>query len=322
MQKKSDTPKPSQKTNRAKVATWVSILSIVGVVGVLILSLLLLSWRTIQPGNVGIIFDKSTHTINETPLEPGWAFVNPFTEYIQEYPVTIQTYSMVYQGAQGDDSIKVQSKEGQQLNLDVVIQYRVKSEEVTSLYLDWGGANMSVVEERVVRQYTRSQVPAIAAQYNWEEITSSKRIEMSDLIRDALHEEFLRRHLELISFGIREVHLPGSLQKALNNKIQAQQEAEQQKYQLDQARVKAEQAEVEAQGQANAVRIRAQAEANANEILARSLTSDLIRYQQLKQWDGRLPIFQGSAATPLVDATSIVSDGLGSGASEDATPEQ
>jgi regulator of protease activity HflC (stomatin/prohibitin superfamily) len=294
-------------TRRSKVATLVSVFSVVAVVVVLLLALVAFSWRTIQPGNVGIIFDKSNHTINDTPLEPGWAFINPFTQYVQEYPVTIQTYSMVYEGPQGDDSIKVQSKEGQQLNLDVVIQYRVKRDHVTSLYLDWGGANLSVVEDRIVRQYTRSQVPAIAAQYNWEEITSGQRLEMSNLIRDSLQTEFSRRHLELISFGIREVHLPGSLQKALNNKIQAQQEAEQQKYQLDQTRVKAEQSQVEAEAEANAMRVRAEAEAQSNEILARSLTPDLIRYQQLKQWDGRLPVFQGGGVTPLIDATSIVS---------------
>ncbi len=298
------------RRTRSRAALLLVIGSGVAVVLAGVGALLALSWRTIQPGNVGIVFDKSSHTIRETPLEPGWAFINPFTEYVQEYPVTIQTYSMVYEGAEGDDSIKVQSKEGQQLNLDVVIQYRVRGDEVTALYNDWGGASMGVVEDRVVRQYTRSQVPAIAAQYDWEEITSGKRLEMSEQIRAALHDEFSRRHLELISFGIREVHLPASLQKALNNKIQAQQEAEQQKYQLDQARVRAEQTEVEAEGEANAVRVRAEAEAEANRVLAQSLTPDLIRYEHLKRWDGRLPIFQGSGAMPLIDATTIVSDGM------------
>lgn len=295
------------KTLRAVVANWMSIISMIVIVVVILLSFLFLSWRTIRPGHVGIVFNLSTHSISETPLEPGWAFINPLTQYIQEYPVTIQTYSMLYNAPEGDDSIKVQSKEGQQLNLDVVIQYRIKRDEVTSLYLDWGGADIAVVEERVVRQYTRSQVPAIAARYDWEEITSGKRTEVSDTIRDVLTEEFRRRHLELISFGIREVHLPASLQKALNNKIQAQQEAEQQKYQLERARVKAEQTRVEAESEANSLRIRAEAEAEANTILSRSLTPDLIRYQQLKQWDGRLPTFLGSSAVPFIDSTAWLS---------------
>jgi len=312
MKQTLETPPPLSKlkTLRGKVAARVSVLSLVAIIGVFLVALLVASWRTIQTGNVGIVFDKSVHQIKATPLKPGWALVNPFTQHVQEYPVTIQTYSMLYQGVEGDDSIKVQSREGQQVNLDVVIQYRVRSDEVVVLYQDWGGANLSVVEERVVRQYTRSLVPAIASRYNWEEITSGKRDELSEQIREALTEEFFRRHLELISFGIREVHLPASLQKALNNKIQAQQEAEQQKYQLDQEKVKAEQARVKAEGEANAMRIRAEAEADANNLLARSLTPDLIHYEQLKRWDGRLPMFFGGGGAmplmPLIDPAGMM----------------
>ena len=50
-----------------------------------------------------------------------------------------------------------------------------------------------------------------------------------------------------------------------------------------------------------------QAQAEANRVLAQSLTPDLIRYQQLQRWDGKLPVFTGGGATPLIDATSIIS---------------
>src|SRR5262249_48556198 len=254
-------------------------------------------------------------------LEPGWAFINPFTQAIQQYPITIQTYSMVQKATEGqttgDDSIKVQSNEGQQLNLDVVIQYQVIKEEAGQLYQDWGGADITTVQDQAVRQYTRSQVPVVASKYSWEEITSSKRAQVVDEIGQVLTAEFARRHLRLISFGVREVHLPDSLQKALDAKIQAQQAAEQQKYQLDQAKVKADQDVAQATGQANALKAqaegeaqatltRAKAQAEANRELAQSLTPELIRYQQLQRWDGKLPIFSGGNATPLIDTPSII----------------
>ena len=85
------------------------------------------------PGYVGIVFDKANHNVTTGALDPGWAFINPFTQAIQEYPVTIQTYQMVQKGSEGqirgDDSIKIQSNEGQQINLDVVIQYQVEHEK-------------------------------------------------------------------------------------------------------------------------------------------------------------------------------------------------
>jgi len=307
-------------------ATPMATLIIIGVIAVGLIWLLTTSLRTINPGYVGIVFDKITHQVTAKAREPGWTLINPFTQSIQEYPITIQNYSMVQKGGegtvQGDDSIKVQSSEGQQINLDVVIQYQVKRDEAGALYQDWGGAPIETVEDRVVRQYTRSQVPVIAALYSWEELTASKRDELSKKVITALTEEFGRRHLQLVNFGIREVHLPESLQQALNVKIQAQQQAEQQKYQLEQAKVKAEQDRVEAEGHANALKaqasgeaqatlIRAQAQSEANKQLAASLTPSLIRYQQLQKWDGRLPIFQGGGATPLINASDLISGTIG-----------
>ncbi len=306
-------------------AARLGTLVIVAVVAILLLGLTISAWRNIAPGYVGIVFDKANHNVTAGALEPGWAFINPFTQAIQEYPVTIQTYSMVQKSGEGstsgDDSIKVQSNEGQQLNLDVVIQYQVIKEEAGQLYQDWGGADITVVEDRVVRQYTRSQVPVVASKYGWEEITSSKRDLINAEISQALETEFKKRHLRLISFAVREVHLPQALQTALDQKIQAQQAAEQQRYQLEQARVKAEQDVAEATGRANALKAqaegeaqatltRARAQAEANRELAQSLTPDLIRYQQIQRWDGKLPLFTGGA-TPLIDATGVISGTTG-----------
>src|SRR5215212_10304461 len=144
-------------------------LGIVVLVAAGLLGVVFSTWRSIRPGYVGIVFDKAAHQVTTGAREPGWAFINPFTEAIQEYPITIQTYSMIQQSTEGstsgDDSIKVQSNEGQQLNLDIVIQYQVIKDEAGQLYQDWGGADITTVEDRVVRQYIRSHVPIVASKY-------------------------------------------------------------------------------------------------------------------------------------------------------------
>lgn len=310
------TPNDFQSPPIRRIVTLV----LVGVVALILLGLTFSAWRSIRPGYVGIVFDKANHNVTTGALAPGWAFINPFSQAIQEYPVTIQTYQMVQNASEGqrrgDDSIKIQSNEGQQINLDVVIQYQVEKPNASQLYVDWGGAPIEVVEDGVVRQYTRSEVPLVAAKFGWEEITSTKRGDMVKEITDILGREFDRRHLSLISFGIREVHLPQSLQEALNQKIQAQQAAEQQKYQLAQARVKAEQDVAQATGLANAAKARAEgdaqatltnarAQAEANDLLAKSVTAPLIQYQQIQRWDGKLPLFTGAGGTPLIDVSHL-----------------
>lgn len=315
--------RPSARALVQTISLGVAALAALGA-----LALVFAAWRTIEPGFVGITFDKINRQVSARALDPGWQFINPFTESIQQYPVTIQTYSMVLRSDEGsaadDDSIKIQSSEGQQVNLDVVIQYQVVKEEAAQLFQDWGGAPINIVEDRVVRQYTRSQVPLVASRYGWEEISASEREKISNEVAERLKAEFARRHLSLVSFGIREVHLPEQLQQALDQKIQAQQQAERQEYELQQARVKAQQDQVVAEGQASALRaqaqgeadatkIRAEAQSEANEQLARSLTPTLIEYEQLQRWDGKLPVFSGGGATPLIDATSIISGTAGAG---------
>src|SRR5215210_5025301 len=181
---------PAQSRAVARIGTLVVIV----VIALVLLGLTIASWRSISPGYVGIVFDKANHNVTAGALEPGWAFINPFTQALQEYPITIQNYSMVEKSTEGqtagDDSIKVQSNEGQQINLDVVIQYQVIKEESGQLYQDWGGADIEFVQDQVVRQYTRSQVPVVASTYGWEEITSAKRDVINNEISKGLDTEF------------------------------------------------------------------------------------------------------------------------------------
>ena len=73
------------------------------------------------------------------------------------------------------------------------------------------------------------------------------------------------------------------------------------------AQGRAQAVEAQAEGDAQATRIKAEAQAEANKALALSLTPELIRYQQLQRWDGRLPMFAGGGGvTPLMDMSSLV----------------
>src|ERR1700685_4114295 len=87
--------------SRVPVARLVTLL--VGmVVAVVLLVVVFSAWRSIRPGYVGIVFDKANHRVTTGALDPGWAFINPFTEAIQEYPITIQTSQLVQHPDEGN----------------------------------------------------------------------------------------------------------------------------------------------------------------------------------------------------------------------------
>lgn len=115
---KAKNPLTGRDINLPSNRRTVTLLVSAGVI-VILLILFRLSLRNIQPGYVGIVFDKVSHKVTAQAKEPGWAVINPFTQSIQEYPVTIQTYSMVLKSSEGqvsgDDSIKVQVARGSKL---------------------------------------------------------------------------------------------------------------------------------------------------------------------------------------------------------------
>lgn len=303
-----------------QVINRLGTLFIIVILALIALSILFSTWRTIEPGYVGIVFDKASHKVTNT-LDPGWVFINPLTESITHYPVGVQTLVMVQQDAEGkvtgDDSVKVGTREGQTMFADVSVQYSVDRNNAAQLYQTWAGAPIERIEDNLVRQVTRSVLNDVASQYGWEEIFGEKRLEYTKRVSDDLTKRFGDKFVKFESLNLRGWHLPENLQKALDAKITAQQAAEQQVYALTQAETKAKQDKVQAEGEANALRaqaqgeadaikIRAQAQADANQLLARSLTPDLIRYEQIQRWDGKLPLFTGGA-TPLINATDIIS---------------
>jgi regulator of protease activity HflC (stomatin/prohibitin superfamily) len=133
-----------------------------------------------------------------------------------------------------------------------------------------------------------------------------------------LQRRFAEKFVTFESLNLRGWHLPDNLQKALDAKIAAQQAAEQQAFALRQAQIKAEQDLTEATGRANALKaqaegeagaitIRARAEAEANRLLGDSLTPDLIDYQQIQRWDGKLPVATGPSRPPRLRETVSIS---------------
>ncbi len=306
-------------------------LAAAALVALLALILLFMAWRTIEPGFVGIVFDKRTRQVATKTLDPGWLLINPFTQSITKYPVGLRTLTMVQQTqegvVQGDDSVKVGTREGQTMQADVSVQYSVERECAPALYQRWAGQPIEYIEDNLVRQVTRSVLNDVASQYGWEEIYGEERVAYIQQASRDLQRRFGAQFVKFEGLNLRGWHLPANLEKALDQKITAQQAAEQQSFALQQAQIKAEQDKVQAQGEANALReraqgeadatkIRAQAQAEANKQLAQSLTSDLIQYSQLQRWDGKLPVFNGGGATPLVDVNTLV----GAGATEPISP--
>jgi regulator of protease activity HflC (stomatin/prohibitin superfamily) len=230
--------------------------------------------------------------IRPDPLESGLHWIIPFAERIERYPKTNQNYTMSStsdEGAvSGDDSIQVRTKDGQQVYIDATVLYAVDPNKVVQLYSQWRFS----YEDDLVRTQARGVIREVASQYGVEEIVSSKRAEMEDIITQKLLTIFSDNNLILRDFVLRNIRFSEEYAAAVEQKQIAEQLAQQAEFVVEQKKQEAEQARQIAQGQADAAviaaqgaadarLIEAQAEAEANRLLSESLTPELIQYQYI-----------------------------------------
>ena len=260
-----------------------------------VLSILAAGLVFVEPNERGVVISPYSFRapLGYLPyaLTPGLHWIVP-GERVQLYVISRQTYTMsaaTQEGqVQGDDSIRARTKDGQEVFIDASIIYSIDASKVIQLHIDW----QNRYENEVVRPAARNAIRDAVSQYGVEEIVSTKRAEMEELISTAIEQKMAQNDLQLVDFLLRDIHFSEEYAAAVEQKQIAEQQAQQAKFVVEQRKQEAEQARQVAQGQADAAviaakgaaearLIQAEAEAKANQLLAASLTPELVQYQYI-----------------------------------------
>ena len=303
---------------------------------VIVVALLILasaSFVNIRPGYVGVLFDAQAHEVRSGFLQPGFGFKLPLVQIVQEYPVGTQVLTMVAKQQEGrvvgDDSIKAQSVEGQDIFIDATIKYHVIPEKAGQLYAKWQGADISYLEDNAVRRAARSVIPIVAGKMTVIGLYGNERDILEKDSFALLKDELAKDFIELEAVQVGEVHISQELKTALDQKVAAQQAAERAKFELDKAETEAKTAaavargkadaraveakgesdyvSITAQGKADGRRIEADAESYYNTTVSRSLTPDLIQLKAIEHLNDKLSVIVApSGSTPLIGLDSLL----------------
>ncbi len=231
------------------------------------------------------------------PLGPGLHWIVPFVESVPDeyvYSIARQTYTMSVASAegqvQGDDSIRARTKDGQEVFIDASIIYSINPSQVIQLHINW----QKRYENDVVRPTARNAIRDAVSQFGVEEIVSTKRAEMEEMITETIRAKMTQNDLQLEDFLLRDIHFSDQYAAAVEQKQIAEQQAQQAKLTVEQKKQEAEQARQVAQGQADAAVIAAQgaaqaqiiqaeAQAKANELIGQSLQKNpqILQYQYI-----------------------------------------
>jgi len=138
-------------------------------------------------------------------LDPGLHWILPFVESTKVCSVAPQTYIMASSSNQGDDSIKVQSRDGQNFTISVVVTYSIDPAKVVELHLVW----QDRYQENAVRPLIRAFVRDIASEYTALEIMGPAKRAMEQSATEQLNPKFAENDLILINFEITDVRQVG-----------------------------------------------------------------------------------------------------------------
>ena len=105
-------------------------------------------------------------------------------------------------------------------------------------------------------------------------------------------------------FTINELRAPDAVIQAINAKNVMQQQALTAQNELQKKRFEALGDSIKAFGRGNAIMAEAEAQAKANSLLSQSLTANLVQYEMMKRWDGKLPQVS-SGAMPLIQLPGV-----------------
>ena len=227
-----------------------------------------------------------------TAIGPGLHWIVPFFENARVYSIARQTYTMSIAPDEGqlrgDDSIEARTKDGQQVRIDGSVIYALDPAHVIDMHITW----QNRFEDNVVRPVTRAAIREAVSQYGVEEIVTTKRVDLENDITLAIAGSFKANNLILSEFLLRNIAFSEEYSNAVEQKQIAEQQAQQAFFGVEQRKQEAEQARQAAQGQADAAVIaakgaadarllQAEAEARANQLLAQSLSPQLLQYQYI-----------------------------------------
>ena len=259
-------------SNRIPVNFFVYL--VVGIIALIIL-IAVFPIVIVGAGQRGVIFNNFSGVENRI-LDEGLHFKIPFVQSVTTVSVRTQKTDIKAEAA---------SKDLQTVNTDIVVNWRLDSSQVNTVYQQIG--DQSVVADRIIIPAVNEVVKAATAQKTASEVLG-RRAELKTDVDTLLTERLKKFNIILEDVSIVNVSFSPEFNRAIEQKQVAQQEAER-------ALFRTQEASAEAQSTIN----RARGEAEANRLKQQSLSNELLRLRTIEKWDGKLPQVTGEA-TPLI----------------------
>lgn len=228
-------------------------------------------------------------------LGTGWYWVG-FTKTLYTFPTYMQTRKW-----EDREGFSFQTVEGLVVNAGLSISYQVDPTKVPVLFQTYR-KGLDEITDIYIHNIIRDALVLSGSTKTIDQIYGAGKAALLAEVQKMVSEKIrpMGINVDQVSL-VGQFDLPQTVVQSINAKIQATQQAQQRENEVATATAEAAKAVAQAKGEADSRTIKAKAEAQANQIIAQSLTSELVSYQAIMKWNGQLPTYTGSGAVPFIN---------------------
>ncbi len=206
----------------------------------IVLMLVLSSCAVVKQGEVGV--KRKMGKLDDKIYTSGAVGFNPFTAVVIKVPV--RTMNM-------EISSNLPSKEGLNVGAIISILYRIQPDKAPDI-VETIGLNY---EQVVINSVFRSASADVCSKFFAKDMHTAQRSVIEKEITDRMSSVLNDRGFEIEAVLLKTIQLPQGLSRAVEEKLEAEQDAQRMKFLLDREKLEAERKLVEAQGISDAQKI-------------------------------------------------------------------
>jgi regulator of protease activity HflC (stomatin/prohibitin superfamily) len=211
-------------------------------------------------------------------------------------PVAQQVVLMNVQIQKGEGGDVAASRDLQHVDVKVALNYRLDAARVPEVYQQIG--TLDAVGERIILPAVHEAVKAAVAQFTAEDLVT-RRNDVRARIREQLDARLRARGVIVEDFAIVAFSFSKQFAAAIEDKSRAEQQRLKAERDLERIRVEAEQQLTRSRADAQALTLQRKAEAESLALQRAQITPELLQWEAIRRWDGKLPDVVSGGATPL-----------------------
>jgi prohibitin 2 len=250
-----------------------------GIFALVIFSVIFSTVYTIPAGSRGVITTFGAPDM--TPKSEGIGFKIPFVQNLYTMSVQTQKY---------EADLTAASRDLQDVQTKIAINYRVSSDQTAVIYRDIGMG----YADKIIYPLEQEINKATTAKFTAEELITKRDAVRSEM-KSKLGEMLLPRGIIVEEISIIDFKFSPSFTQAIELKVTAEQNALAAKNKLAQVEYEAQQRVTQAEGEATAIKIQAEA-------INKQGGAEYVRLQAITRWNGVLPTVTGGVV-PFIDVS-------------------